>query len=307
MPDTIQYPDEPTRALRAKFRGHRTLNGKTKPRYPETAEREYRRVMNGYMKLINEELRKQLPGLMNEYKVERRGDSRMDDRQDLERKVREAFTNISISLEKKLSDYRVDNRLSAIARLTKGTSLREWKRAVHGTLGIDLSDDYYNAQFYERFLKKWVDDNVLKIKSIPTLELQEMQDIILDGYRQGRTIRDIQHDIQEAYNVDKHKAQMLARDQVASLNAEITRQQQTDAGVKRYKWSTSHDARVRECHAELDGQIFEWDNPPEMWYDTKSRGRVMTGRFANPGEDYCCRCCAIPVFDFDTLDMPAKG
>ena len=191
--------------------------------------------------------------------------------------------------------------------MTKTTSLREWKRAVKETLGIDLMDDYYKGDFYEQALRMWVDSNVEKIKTIPTESLGSMRQIILDGYKQGRTIRDISKDIQEEYNVSKHRAQMFARDQVATLNAQITKMQQQDAGCKRYRWSTSHDARVRDCHRALDGKVFNWNDPPEMWYETKKSGRVYTGRRCNPGEDFLCRCIAIPEFDLDTINVPMKG
>ena len=31
---------------------------------------------------------------------------------------------------------------------------------------------------------------------------------------------------------------------------------------------------------------------------------VGNGRKCHPGQDYQCRCCAIPVFDIDNLDLP---
>ena len=81
--------------------------------------------------------------------------------------------------------------------------------------------------------------------------------------------------------------------------------QQEDAGCTKYRWSSSKDSRVRDCHRALDGKIFRWDDPPEMWYETKA-DRVYTGRHCHPGEDYCCRCVAIPVFDLDTVDVPMQ-
>ena len=129
----------------------------------------------------------------------------------------------------------------------------------------------------------------------------------MDGYLNGRSLRAVQKEIQELYGSEKRTAQLLARDQIASLNAQITQAQQRDAGVTHYKWSTSKDARVRDCHAELDGKIISWDDPPEMWYETKKDGRVYTGRRCHPGEDYCCRCVAIPVFDYDKIDLPVQA
>ncbi|MGC6511155.1 MAG: phage minor head protein [Parvibaculales bacterium] len=46
-----------------------------------------------------------------------------------------------------------------------------------------------------------------------------------------------------------------------------------------YIWRTRRDSRVRPSHAENDGKVFAWNNPPP------------TG---HPGEDYGCRCIAEP-------------
>jgi SPP1 gp7 family putative phage head morphogenesis protein len=52
-------------------------------------------------------------------------------------------------------------------------------------------------------------------------------------------------------------------------------------------WSTSHDRRVRDSHKELNGRVFTWDNPPIV--------DPARGRRAHPGQDYGCRCVAVPV------------
>ena len=133
-----------------------------------------------------------------------------------------------------------------------------------------------------------------------------MQQIVLNGYKSGATITDITKSIQEQYKLSRRRAQLLARDQVSTLNSQISKMQQQDAGCTKYRWSDSRDSRVRDCHRTLNGKVFSWDEPPEMWYDTKNSGRVYTGRRCHPGEDYCCRCVAIPVFDIDTIDVPMK-
>ena len=85
---------------------------------------------------------------------------------------------------------------------------------------------------------------------------------------------------------------------------DYTKHQQKDVGITHYKWSDSGDEDVRVCHKSLDGKIFAWDTPPEMWYKSKKKGRVMTGRYCHPGEDIQCRCCAIPIFNVESLDLP---
>lgn len=292
-------------AVKGKFRGHQPLRSRSIPHYPDTAEREFKRVTNGYVRLLKKSLMEHLPVIIEEYRREQRNDSRMDASRNLEDKVRRELQKVAEELEQKLAAFGLDNLVKKIAKLTKTNSLKEWKRVCKDTLGIDLMDDYYNGDFYEEALRRWVDENVQKIKSIPNDTLGSMREIILDGFRKGRTVTDISKEIQKEYSVTRRKAQALARDQVSSLNAKISQMQQKDAGCSKYRWSSSKDSRVRDCHRFLDGKEFSWDDPPEMWYETKS-GRVYTGRRCHPGEDYLCRCVAIPVFDFDTVDVPMQ-
>lgn len=303
--NNIQHQEMVKRAVRGKFRGSQPIKCKTVPQYPKTAEREFRRITGSYMKLLNEELKKKLPAMMAEYQKERHGDSRFDDSQDLDAKLRLLLQDVATALEKRIAEYGLDQKVEQIAKMAKNVSIREWKRAVKDTLGIDLLDDYYKGEFFEEAIRRWIAENVLLIKSIPSETLGNMREIILGSYLKGSSIRDIQKAIQETYNVSKRKAQLLARDQVATLNAQLTKAQQTDAGCKKYRWSDSRDGRVRDCHKALNGKVFSWDNPPEMWYETK-QGRVYTGRRCHPGEDYCCRCVAIPVFDPESIDVPMK-
>jgi len=48
----------------------------------------------------------------------------------------------------------------------------------------------------------------------------------------------------------------------------------------KYIWRTRGDSKVRSEHAERDGKVFEWDNPPEG---------------GHPGEAPNCRCRAVEI------------
>ncbi len=50
-------------------------------------------------------------------------------------------------------------------------------------------------------------------------------------------------------------------------------------------WRSLRDDKVRSSHQENDGWIFAWENPP------------ATG---HPGEDYNCRCEAVPYIPGET-------
>lgn len=49
-----------------------------------------------------------------------------------------------------------------------------------------------------------------------------------------------------------------------------------------YIWHTVGDGKVRSSHADRDGKIFSWNDPPDG---------------GHPGEDYNCRCWAEDVLD----------
>ena len=65
-------------AVKGKFRGHQPLRSRSVPHYPDTAEREFKRVTNGYIRLLKKSLMEHLPSIIEEYRREQRNDSRLD-------------------------------------------------------------------------------------------------------------------------------------------------------------------------------------------------------------------------------------
>lgn len=289
---------------KSRFHGKTTIDCRTLPRYPATAEREYMRLSRRFMRQLKDALQKRMPDIVAAYKQERL-DARLDSSFRFTEEIRRIMQEIASDLEQQIGDFGLEQQISRIAEIANAISVNEWKRAVKNTLGIDILQDYYKGETYAEALKLWAADNVLRIKSIPNDTLGNLEKIILEGFQKGKTVRQLREEIQDSYDMDKRHAELLARDQVSTLNAQVSKMQQTDAGVRKYRWSDSKDSRVRPCHAALDGQVFSWDDPPEMWYETKG-GTVYTGRRCHPGEDYACRCVAIPIFDWHTVDVPIR-
>lgn len=106
----------------------------------------------------------------------------------------------------------------------------------------------------------------------------------------GMRVEDLQAKLEARGNVSESRAALIARDQTLKLNGAITQMRQENAGVSRYTWSTSLDERVRPEHVALEGQVFDWNSPPAV---------------GHPGQDYQCRCIAVPVLDeLAELDKP---
>lgn len=287
--------------VKGKFRGKQTLPSRTKPIYPDGAERELQRVSWAYLRLVNEVVKKYMPAIRKAAAAERERNRRQDDAGDLMLAIQKAFRSMSEELERKTDGFGLRKKLEDLANLTRKLSIQEWKRTVKETLGLDIMDDYYLGEFYRQSLQTWIDENVALIKSIPKDTLSEMQGIVSQGFQTGATLTSIEKGIRNTYHVKRSSAKLLARDQIAKLNGELTKQQQTDAGVEEYIWSDSGDGRVRESHHALNGKRFRWDDPPVVTPPGKPVRRC------HPGQDYQCRCVALPVFDISTVDIPASG
>lgn len=111
-------------------------------------------------------------------------------------------------------------------------------------------------------------DNTLKLKFIDALE----------AYATGQTdTLNIKKIVSSLQVNSQHMGQFFARDQMQRFNKATTLAQFAAARVKKFRWCTCHDGRVRESHKALDGQIFSINNPPPEI------------------DDYNCRCGLIPA------------
>lgn len=288
--------------IRKKFHGHDTLVSKYVPAYPFGIEREYDRLSRQYMRLLKEAMEEELPALKELIMLER-GTWRQDGIIDVLAFVEKVFDRIQKKFIEKERGFGLRRKLESFANLTRKLTIKEWKKATQKTLGINILEDYYMGDFYKDILDKWVDENVSLIKTIPAETLGDMRKIIKDGFLGGKSTTSIMKEIQDRYNSKKYRARLIARDQIGKLNAAVTEAQQRDAGIEEYIWCDCGDNRVRDCHRELNGHKFRWDDPPEMWYMTK-KGKVMTGRRCHPGQDIQCRCRAKPVLKFGTFNAP---
>ena len=294
--------------LKKKNGGKSVVTAKYVPLYPDSVEREYIRLANEYMKIEKEVILKYLPELKRIlgtkptlYNLDSKKDNQNKRKEehfelmDLNFiNLAELFGRMQKEMRSAFGLYDLKNKLKMIADSDHKLTIKEWKKVIKKTLGIDILDDYYSGDFYREMLEKWVSDNVDLISTVPSQSLDQMKQLVYRHYMDGSTTTDIVKEIQRQYGMTKSHARLIARDQTAKLNSAITKHQQQDAGVGKYKWSDSRDERVRKSHHRLNGHIFSWDNPPE----------TDRGRRCHPGEDYQCRCCAIPVFDIDDLDLP---
>lgn len=134
------------------------------------------------------------------------------------------------------------------------------------------------AENLSKYIKGWTDDNILKLR-------EDIQSPVLAGGRAQSLVKGIE----ENYQVGRNKAKFLARQETALLMSKLQETRYRDMGITRYRWSTGHDTRVRHDHNLLNGNVYSFSSPPIT--------NRKTGARNNPGEDFNCRCVAIPLID----------
>jgi SPP1 gp7 family putative phage head morphogenesis protein len=145
-----------------------------------------------------------------------------------------------------------------------------------------MAEEY--SENMKLYIQKFADKEVLSLR-------EAVEENAKEGYRFDKLIPSIK----KRYGVTVRKAKFLARNETSIFMSKYHEQRYAEAGVTEYIWSTSHDARVRPApgthgsdnHRVLDGRVFSFANPPVV--------DPATSRKANPGQDYNCRCVAIPI------------
>lgn len=194
------------------------------------------------------------------------------------------------ALMKVLEKYEKSDRTSQAENIANGFVSRgdaqnhaEVSTNLKNQTGIDLSAYLRNSPNIVERVNELTVSNIQLIKSIRTQYLDKVQNAVMQAMVQGSLNKDLAEQLKKLGKDVESRAMLIARDQSSKLNAALTRARHEEIGVKKYMWSTSGDERVRESHAEKDGQIFEYTNPP-----------ADTG---HPGHDVNCRCVQIPVLD----------
>lgn len=177
------------------------------------------------------------------------------------------------------------NRLAALAVQRSADTVDDrLKAAIKSSVGVDISPVLTQSGPILDALRAATKDNIDLIKSIPEQYFEKLGDAVGKNMERGMRFEDLAKEIERIGDVTESRAKLIARDQTSKMNGAFNQARQTSLGIDRYVWQTSGDERVRPEHADNDGKVFSWNDPP------------ATG---HPGHDVNCRCVAIPYFDLD--------
>lgn len=255
-------------------------------KYPRGIEYAYRQLLLAYVKQLKLLIKKHIAPLVPQMVREvtdmsfELGMLRQDAWQD---DLRKAIEKIQKDLEP--HQNKTINDMRSVGPKVNQFNRDEWKRLIRGQYGVDPTSE--RPDRWRNILDNWARQNAELIKDIPFKTIMQIRDKTVEALLSGKSQSDMADDIfdimSERGDVTDSRAELIARDQVAKLNGNFTKERQADMGVESYIWRTVGDERVRDTHEMVDGMTFTWDNPPG-----ETDGN-------HPGEDYQCRCWAEPI------------
>lgn len=250
--------------------------------YPYGIERSYRKTMRTLVsdmrRLVNTELMPEMKRILDAAELARPTiDSIRADEYDYATELSRLLEIVRTSFAGVYTEEELIAIAAKIARAVADQNGRELGKVWASVFGADV---FKTEPWLAIETRAFVTQNVALIKTIPSQYFGEIEQKVFAAARQGLSYKELQADIQRSYGKSRARAELIARDQIGKFNGQLNMLRQTQAGLTRYRWATVKDERVRTSHRAREGKIFSWDDPPKG---------------GHPGEDFQCRCQAIPL------------
>lgn len=256
---------------------------------PDQAEREYTRMLTGFVRDLRRDINQVMPDAIRASKAEFNTAIRADAWGD-------ALTQALLELAR-LASGKTDAalaRLPGMYQLINRHNDRQFRMVVRANTGVDLPDavpfrglgvDIFRGEpFLRPLYEGWIDENTKLVKSIPEQYHGQLGDELRRGIMAGDSVKTLTVKLSERFGITDKRAKLIAADQTLSAHAELTRYRMRSVGVREYIWRTVQDSRVRPEHAEREGKKYSWDKPPDG---------------GPPGTAIRCRCSAEAVWPED--------
>lgn len=208
---------------------------------------------------------------------------------------------LNLALDEAMNVPTYQTKALNIGQKTSKWNSAQWQKTLRTVLGASTA-------FYEPWLQNMLNsfavNNVNLIRSLGQNTFHDIQQMALQGIRNGLRHEVIRDEIINKFGATKNRAKLIARDQVSKLNGQLTKIRQQNLGITEYLWRGVNDERQRQNHRKMNNRKCDWNDPTVVlsssgkWINRSSIGGVAL----HPGQDYQCRCWAEAVFDFTAED-----
>lgn len=161
---------------------------------------------------------------------------------------------------------------------------RTFHEAAKSALGIDIAA-LIDREDLAPLLREAAQRNAALITSLGDDAINRVKQQVYSASSNGSSMAGLRKALVKQFEITKRRADLIASDQMAKLNSDMTQFRQEQAGITKYIWRTSQDERVRSKHRALDGKEYAWGKKTDA-----EEGLA-------PGKPVRCRCIAIPVIE----------
>ena len=252
-------------------------------RHPVRIEQQYAKILRGVIDGLNAELKGRIADELKAEVAAREDGYRADDLSAVLRAIRSLATGNIPGL----------SFVRAIGDSVRSAIDGNWQKAINQAIGVNVA---LPGTDMSASVDAWAEENTALITNLAQSYLSKVTTAVNSGFRDGLSWRDISKDIQAETGVAKRRADLIARDQVATMNMQVTKQRAADLDIKQFVWRTMEDQRVRgnpsgrypkanPSHYARNGKTYNW-----------SDGAGARDSF--PGSGINCRCYASNVIEF---------
>jgi HK97 family phage portal protein len=134
---------------------------------------------------------------------------------------------------------------------------------------------------------------LIKVVAINDITREKLRDTLMEGMGKLETVAELQDRVREVYNFSESRSLTIARTETGQAATPARDAAMKMLGVERQEWTTAGDDKVREIHAEMDGEIVDLG-------DAFSNGLLYPCDPSGDADEVInCRCCAAPVVEKD--------
>lgn len=271
---------EAIKARAAKREKRGTIEPSVPTQHPKLIEKKYAKALRSQVQtaaqVVKEELLPQLDTFVRQSRLENpRFDAWTDDLFALLGSVRVVFAE-------KVPESSIRKTVRQTGQSVDTFAANNFDRQLRAVAGVS---PFVNTSWLPNTLDLFARQNVTLIKTVHEDYFKDIEVVVVKGLEEGKTAKQIAKEISERTGVTERRANLIARDQVASLNSNLAAKRATELGVTRFRWQTSEDERVRASHSAVNQKIYTYEKGAEV----DGVSGVLPGRPIN------CRCTATPI------------
>ena len=204
---------------------------------------------------------------------------RMDGLRDILERIRRLLGNLFIG----------DAMAERFAGQTYNSNEKNISDAINSKLGITIALPGGDRTMVD----DWVVQNTDLIQDLQEQYLKRVQSAVSNGFIKGQSYRDIAKDIQKSTDITWRRARNIARDQIGTLNSQLTEFRNKELGIEEGIWRTMQDERVRGNPSGLYPKAI-----PSHYAREGVKFKLNEGIDGElPGQPILCRCWTESVIE----------